>query len=405
MNKRIIFGIGSGKCGTHSLHKLMLKQDIMRENNSFENKFLYVKHEGENINAMRTYNECSLEETVNKYIEMVNNNDENKCYYSRGQTPNNNNLHIRKNISGKSKYHINIGFTLLPYIENFIERYDNIAVIALKRDKKQTIMSIYKEILLKKQIFKNKQDRKIEEDKQLEEQRRIEEKTERREQRKLEKEKRREERKKRKKNKKSKKRKDEKSKKNEIEKLIQQRENELNKFREEGEVKAKVERKKIDLSFKLSERLGQNRNKFKEMMKKGEIIISSDSDEEQEKSIQTKDKINEKSESKTDELEVSKEPNNFDKIKLGYFYEHFVSKNPEISDLELLKNIKSYYEEYYLKIEYLVNKYPNKIRLYDMNDVLNNEKIQKEMMIFAGFKYPIIETNIGKPKKHSSKLV
>ena len=192
MTKKIIFGIGTGRCGTHSLHKLMLKQDIMKQNNSFTNKFLYVKHEAENIKSCFMYDGEHMEEKVDSYIEMVSNDREIDQFYARGQTRTKNNFHIRKNIGGKSKYHINISFVLLPFIEKFIEKYDNISIVVLKRDKKETIMSIFKKILEGKKKLKEHQleEQQLEKHQQLEEQK-LKKKL-------LEKQKRREEKKKRK---------------------------------------------------------------------------------------------------------------------------------------------------------------------------------------------------------------
>jgi hypothetical protein len=417
MSKKIIFGIGTGRCGTHSLHKLMLKQDIMKQNNTFTNKFLYVKHEAENVKSCFTYDGEHVEEKVNSYIEMVNNDKEIEQFYARGQTLAKNNLHIRKNISGKSKCHINISFVLLPFIEKFIEKYDNISIVALKRDKKETIMSIFKRILEGKKKFKIHNEKlkerqlekqQFEEHRQLEKQKLKEKELEEQKlkEKQLEKQKKREEKKKRKKDKKKKKKdkKDKKDKKNkfvesDMDKLMKQRENELEKFGEEVEAAAKIERKTSEVNYKLSKRLVENKIKFKKMMEDGEIIISSDSEDDEdlsnsnaESDIKKKDDSNREVAKKDDSnREVAKK----DELKLGYFYEHFVSKNTNISNIELLKNIKTYYEEYYEKVNYLLSKFPDKIKLYDMKDALNNSSVQKELLMFCGFKYPNIETNIG----------
>ena len=56
---------------------------------------------------------------------------------------------------------------------------------------------------------------------------------------------------------------------------------------------------------------------------------------------------------------------------------------------DVLKNkIGLYYDDYYNEVEKLLDKYPNNIKIYDIS-LLRNKIIQKQMLIWCGFKYPI----------------
>lgn len=83
----------------------------------------------------------------------------------------------------------------------------------------------------------------------------------------------------------------------------------------------------------------------------------------------------------------------------SFFVGYLIQEYPDILEkkhcdiFEIAKQFwGNYWDNYYNKINYLKNMYPNKIRCYNYINVLNNESIQKDMLEFCGFDNPVIHT-------------
>jgi len=101
---KLIFGIGTGRCGTHSLSELLNKQEG-----------LDVTHELGDIPFLPWYFDV---DKLNKYLEIIK--------------------------KRKKQYCGDVAFYLLPYVEYIIKRYPESKFIALKREKEKTLKSFIK---------------------------------------------------------------------------------------------------------------------------------------------------------------------------------------------------------------------------------------------------------------------
>ena len=69
-------------------------------------------------------------------------------------------------------------------------------------------------------------------------------------------------------------------------------------------------------------------------------------------------------------------------------------------DLPKIEALGKYYDDYYLMAEKYENKYPDNFKIYNTDDVLNNEDCQKEMFDFVG----IIKPKIFIGRKYNEKF-
>ena len=138
-SKRIILGIGTGRCGTGSLVKLFREQKISEYNNSKDIKLSYIRHEGylKNNNLIWYSDDNKKREYVKLYLDIVKHNLEKMYYVSDSHVYNS----MDNNIESDILFHINVNCGLLSYLDEFFKQYENIRIICLKRDKKKTIES------------------------------------------------------------------------------------------------------------------------------------------------------------------------------------------------------------------------------------------------------------------------
>jgi len=101
MNKKLVFGLGTGRCGTHSL------ADLFNSQKNFE-----VTHElGDNPVLNWAFNDECLEFYLNK-------------------------------ITNRQSNHVgDVAFYLLPYVEAIINQFPEAKFLCLKRDRKETVFS------------------------------------------------------------------------------------------------------------------------------------------------------------------------------------------------------------------------------------------------------------------------
>ena len=101
MNKKLIFGLGSGRCGTHSLSELLNKQ-----------KNFYISHElgDKPVLTWRFDKEC-----IDFYLDEI--------------------------ISRNYDFVGDVAFYLINYIDYIIDKYPDSKFICLKRDKLNTVAS------------------------------------------------------------------------------------------------------------------------------------------------------------------------------------------------------------------------------------------------------------------------
>ena len=104
VNKKLIFGLGTGRCGTHSL------ADLLNAQKNFE-----VTHElGDNPVLNWDFNDECLE----FYLDKITNRE---CDYVG-----------------------DVAFYLLPYVESIIDKFPDAKFVCLKRDKQETAFSYEK---------------------------------------------------------------------------------------------------------------------------------------------------------------------------------------------------------------------------------------------------------------------
>ena len=156
MEKQIIFGIGTPRSGTVSLTSLFIKQPIFKYGNGIIEKKIYIKHEAHN-----TYtpfcNKLELKDDkkviVNNYLLMVRENVE-KLYYglvvNREITIRTHNL---TDANETPLFHINVSYMLLDYIDLFLKTDNSIKVVILKRNRENTINSIYNRYVLNEKLY------------------------------------------------------------------------------------------------------------------------------------------------------------------------------------------------------------------------------------------------------------
>ena len=141
--KKIIFGIGCGGCGSHSLYSLLYQQKIMSFKNTNRNKHTYVKHEGKlqnySLHLHKKPTDKEIELYVKNYLTMIYENNEFNLFKT----------YLEDNLKPDdiSNFHINVSLNLLYYIDEFLKQNLNIKVICLKRDKNKTIKSITQKVL------------------------------------------------------------------------------------------------------------------------------------------------------------------------------------------------------------------------------------------------------------------
>jgi hypothetical protein len=156
MVKQIIFGIGTPRSGTSSLTSLFVKQPIFKYGNGIIEKLIYVKHEAHNINTP-FFAKLELEDDrnviVNNYLLMVRENAENHCYGSMINKKNTFYNHNLVNVKEPPLFHINISHMLLDYIDLFLKTDNSIKVVILKRNRENTINSIYNRYILNEKHY------------------------------------------------------------------------------------------------------------------------------------------------------------------------------------------------------------------------------------------------------------
>jgi hypothetical protein len=133
LEPKLILGIGTGRCGTRSLRDIFLEKSLMKTNNTRISKFGHCLHEGSpgiwfdkfKVHSKLTEDDYRRMETqVITYIDTHMNDHD-------------------------LKFHVHIDFKLLNYIDIFVNKYDNIAIVALKRDKKSFVKSVVNSYFLK----------------------------------------------------------------------------------------------------------------------------------------------------------------------------------------------------------------------------------------------------------------
>jgi hypothetical protein len=76
---------------------------------------------------------------------------------------------------------------------------------------------------------------------------------------------------------------------------------------------------------------------------------------------------------------------------------------PKYEGVSLPIAIECYYEDYYAEVNYLLNKWPNHVKLIDVSD-LNNEDSVKDILSFAGVQNPRIIVGTRKNKREEATI-
>jgi len=107
MVKKLIIGLGTGRCGTSSLSRFLTDQPgirVLHEGRIDGAKSPPIRWEGDHENLLRWLDELAT-------------------------------------LCGSEQYYGDIGMYFLPYVEFLVERFDNIQFICLKRNRKAVIKS------------------------------------------------------------------------------------------------------------------------------------------------------------------------------------------------------------------------------------------------------------------------
>lgn len=141
---KLVLGIGTGRCGTRSLRELFFKQDLMKHSNTYTNKMKHCIHEGSiHIDHNKNFF-IEDSEKIEKYVTEYLNTTIRKCgnYIWPKKYEG---LVLDDDPDEEINHHVNIGFNLLNYVEEFLKQYKHTYVIALKRpDKDSFVNSVWK---------------------------------------------------------------------------------------------------------------------------------------------------------------------------------------------------------------------------------------------------------------------
>ena len=77
----------------------------------------------------------------------------------------------------------------------------------------------------------------------------------------------------------------------------------------------------------------------------------------------------------------------------GQFADSWDASFPKYEGVSLREATSMYYDDYYREAESLLNDFPNRVRLYMMNDLNSEEKVE-ELLRFSGFENPNVIINI-----------
>ena len=156
MAKQVILGIGTPRSGTVSLTSLFIKQPIFKYGNGTIEKKIYVKHEAHNTYTP-FFSKLEVEDDrkviVNNYLLMVRENLEKQYYGSVENRKITISTHNLTTTSETPLFHINISHILLDYIDLFLKTDKSIKIVILKRNRENTIKSIYNRYFLNEQKY------------------------------------------------------------------------------------------------------------------------------------------------------------------------------------------------------------------------------------------------------------